>query len=152
MKYNKYFNNIINENIRDFTSFGNPIILLLFSFLIIGFSFDLIYIILGIILIELVAGGIKIIFFKDRPQKKDHHNILEKIDAGSFPSIHSARACFVFLVIYSLVSLNLAKLALVLLILIVGASRILLKKHYIIDIIGGYILGFFVFFIWTVLR
>ena len=128
------------ETVRDFTAFGDPLILIILSALILGLDKNLIYILIGLIFIELVSRGIRIFYYKDRPRKETHNNFLEKLDASSFPSIHSARSSFVFLVLYSLTNYP-ANLLFILLFLIVGFTRVLLKKYYIIDVLSGFIIG-----------
>ena len=135
------------ETVRDFTAFGDPLILIILSALILGLDKNLIYILIGLIFIELVSRGIRIFYYKDRPRKETHNNFLEKLDASSFPSIHSARSSFVFLVLYSLTNYP-ANLLFILLFLIVGFTRIILKKHYLIDIIFGFIIGGITYLIW----
>ena len=97
MKYTRYFNKTFQDNLRDFTSLGNPLILLIMAFFIIGNTITLIYLIIGLLFIEIFGSLIKIFYYKNRPSKESYKNILEKIDSGSFPSLHSARACFIFI-------------------------------------------------------
>jgi len=135
------------ETVRDFTAFGNPLILFILSTLVLGLDKNLIYILIGLIFIELVSRGIRIFYYKDRPRKEAHNNFLEKLDASSFPSIHSARSSFIFLVLYSLTNYP-ANLLFILLFLIVGFTRIMLKKHYLIDVLFGFIIGGITYLIW----
>ena len=135
------------ETVRDFTAFGNPLILFILSALVLGLDKNLIYILIGLIFIELVSRGIRIFYYKDRPRKEAHNNFLEKLDASSFPSIHSARSSFIFLVLYSLTNYP-ANLLFILLFLIVGFTRIMLKKHYLIDVLFGFIIGGITYLIW----
>jgi len=96
------------------------------------------------------GGGaiIKFLFYKPRPIPQPFHNRLQKIDASSFPSIHTANATVVglfwawrghqsiivgsdrFIIIPILVGVvgSCAAIAL---------SRIELKKHYPIDVLAG---------------
>lgn len=135
------------ETIRDFTAFGDPFILFILSVLILGINIDLIYILIGLIIIELICRGIRIFYHRDRPRKEVYKNFLERLDASGFPSIHSARSCFVFLVLYSLTSFP-VNLIFILLFSIVGLTRILLKKHYLIDVLFGFVIGGLMFLIW----
>ena len=72
---------------------------------------------------------------------------LEKIDAGSFPSVHSARAMLFALILYGVVPPHIALLVFIIP-LIVGYTRIKLGKHYLVDVLGGYVLGFIVYYAW----
>ena len=147
MKYTRYFNKTFQDNLRDFTSLGNPLILLIMAFFIIGNTITLIYLIIGLLFIEIFGSLIKIFYYKNRPSRESYKNILEKIDSGSFPSLHSARACFIFISLFVLTNNIVFKILLISLIFIVLLTRILLKKHYIKDTIAGIILGIITFFI-----
>ncbi|MEK6818538.1 MAG: phosphatase PAP2 family protein, partial [Nanoarchaeota archaeon] len=101
---------------------------------------------LSLILIYLITFAIRFIYYKPRPKKQSHKNLLEKLDASSFPSMHSARITLLCL-IFTSVYLNLYSVLLsALLILLVSYSRIYLKKHYFSDLVGGVILGILVYF------
>ena len=89
---------------------------------------------------------IRLVYFKNRPDKFAYNNIIEKIDAASFPSLHAARTGFltVFFVYYfnnMIISVILAVLALGVL-----YSRVYLRKHDIRDVLAGAVLGVFVHF------
>jgi membrane-associated phospholipid phosphatase len=97
---------------------------------------------LALILIYFITFIIRLFYFKQRPNKANYRNFLEKIDASSFPSIHAARSTFIFIFlvffyskIYYLIPLY------TLLFLGVLFSRIYLKKHDYIDLFGGIIMG-----------
>ena len=134
--------------IRDVTALGGiyfHVILLLF--LLLAGVFTLFYRILaGIIAIYVVAVFLRLIYFKDRPLKQRFTTMIEKLDASAFPSIHSARAAFLVVVLSDIF----ATLILTVLFIIVGAlicySRVHLEKHDWIDVgvgvLVGIILGF----------
>lgn len=138
-----------SEYIRDLTSLGNPIILLFISFIVLGIQKAFLVIIFGLIANEMIGSGIKFFFPKKRPNGQKFKNSLEKIDAGSFPSIHSSRVSFVYLSLAWNEQVFMIKIVLYLIILIVGYSRIFLKKHYPIDVIGGYGFGLILFYLFN---
>ncbi len=97
---------------------------------------------------------IKFIYYKDRPKPQAYHNRRQKIDASSFPSIHTARAtifmCFGLLLSYILYHQHGQQMTMGNLILIITSlvfylmiaySRIILKKHFFIDVVFGTLLG-----------
>ena len=92
-----------------------------------------------------IAYGLTIIgrtiLFKERPKKKKHKNIFEKIDAGSFPSLHSARAAVLAVILSIAVSNNKITILFVLSALGVAWARVKLYKHYPVDVIAGLIIG-----------
>ena len=92
---------------------------------------------LSLIIIIVLSIAIKWFYFKERPKKQKKTNLFERLDASSFPSIHSMRA-FSLAFWFSIFFDNLLFIFYVSLIaLIVAYSRIYLKKHYLIDIVGG---------------
>jgi len=132
------------EYIRDLTSFGNPIFLIIISYLALGIGIGFMTIIIILIINELIGSFVKYFFHKNRPLKQKFRNAFEKIDSGSFPSIHSSRTMFTYLFI----AYNRPETLIIMLLLIavVGYSRIFLKKHFLIDVLGGYFLGLLLFF------
>ena len=85
--------------------------------------------------------------------------LIEKIDSSSFPSMHSTRSMILALTIIDLYEKinktnitnlhytnNIIILILTITILLsIGLSRIYLKKHYLIDIVAGWILGIIIY-------
>ncbi len=131
---------VFERLVRDFTSFGSPFILSFLSLAIMGLGREGIAALAGLILIEAFCDSIKLAFHKPRPKKMKYSNALEKIDAGSFPSVHSARSAFVPGMIFIYLQSQWA-LLLFALPIIVGITRIKLKKHDIKDVIGGWAIG-----------
>ncbi|MCH2023058.1 MAG: phosphatase PAP2 family protein [Saprospiraceae bacterium] len=148
------------EYIRDFTAIGNPFLLLLVALVTLS-NFDkfedyFIILLIGFLVNEFVCSGIKFLWHKPRPNGQNFSNALEKIDAGSFPSIHSSRISFVYLSLGYIQYLEGNTFLLpvfIFVIVIVGYSRYFLKKHFIVDVLAGYgfgilffVLLFFLFF------
>lgn len=144
------------EYIRDFTSIGNPFLLLLVSFLVLGvlekeqFQQYFIVLIVGFLLNEFICSSVKYLWHKPRPNGQKYKNALEKIDAGSFPSIHASRMAFV----YSSLSYiqyqqghYIYLPVFFLIILTVGYSRVFLKKHFWFDVLFGYLFWAVAFFL-----
>jgi undecaprenyl-diphosphatase len=101
----------------------------------------------GLVLSYVVIIVIRLLYPKDRPIKKDYKNFIEKIDVSSFPSMHSCRAAMLFFLIsYNfrnfLLFISLAALA-----ILVSWSRYYLKKHYLPDIVAGFLLGIILSFV-----
>lgn len=128
---------------RDITSLGSTI---MYFIIVIPLFFAnqtqiAIKLSIGYILIYLIAGAIKLAYFKNRPRKENYHNFIEKIDASAFPSIHSARITLLAIEISKLINETIATSFLFIIAGLVCYSRIAIKKHYLTDIIGGIILG-----------
>ena len=95
---------------------------------------------------------VKFLFYKPRPIPQPFKNLLEKIDASSFPSIHTANATVVGLIRswwwhQSIMAWGDRFLIIPILVGVVGVcsaialSRIELKKHYPIDVLAGLLFG-----------
>ncbi len=140
------------EYIQDFTALGNPFLLLLVSFFAIQnirwISPAQIWLVLigGFLANEFICSGIKYIWHKPRPNAQTFGDGMEKIDAGSFPSIHAARISFVY---SSLAYLHYTEnqgfilpAICLLVIILVGYSRVFLRRHFAFDVLAGYVFGF----------
>lgn len=110
-------------------------------FLAIGDYVNSVKLIVGMALMYVVAIVIRLFYFKPRPEKLKYNSWIEKIDASSFPSIHSGRAVFLYAFFVILALGNLVNTLVFLLMLLIFCSRIYLKKHYWIDVIAGAVLG-----------
>ena len=94
---------------------------------------------------------IKFFYYKPRPQVQAYTNAWEKIDASSFPSIHTSNSmvCAFRWVWASTSFMSRDSIVLVLLLSLfwiwfyvcISYSRVVLKKHYWIDLLGGTIFG-----------
>ena len=138
------------EYIHDFTALGNPFLLLLVSLMALynhpEFTRLFPPLLVGFFVNEMVCSGIKYFWHKPRPNGQEYANRLEKIDAGSFPSIHASRISFVYCSLgLTAYETGAAWMLLVCLavIITVGYSRIFLKKHFLVDVLAGYGFGIF---------
>jgi membrane-associated phospholipid phosphatase len=147
-RYGRFMDNLVKETWRDVVALGSLLFFLVIAiFLLFIEPRSSFIIILGLFMVEAVGALVKVLFYKARPDRQKFTNMLEKIDSGSFPSIHAARTILVALSIYHLFISPLAWAFLALLVLLVGASRVNLKRHYIVDVIGGYVFGFLVWYL-----
>jgi undecaprenyl-diphosphatase len=99
---------------------------------------------IGIVIITLIAMIIKALFFKVRPKKQKTRTFIERLDASSFPSIHSARITFLTFSIIAISTSLILTIFLIILGILIAYSRIYLKKHYLFDVIAGIVLGLIV--------
>lgn len=95
----------------------------------------------AIVLSFLAAGVIRSVYFKPRPKREEHHNWLEKLDASSFPSVHAMRAVLLYAVLVVYYKSLAVSFILAVVALAVCASRVLLRKHDVVDVVGGALLG-----------
>lgn len=136
-----------NDWARDITSLASPLILLFVPFIFMGPSNSFYTLLIALAINEVLGSLIKIIFPKTRPNGQKYSNLIEKIDAGSFPSLHSSRITLVYLSMFSFADNTVMKVLFLLVILGVILSRINLKKHFITDVIGGFVIGVVIWFL-----
>jgi undecaprenyl-diphosphatase len=134
---------IMHSILRDLSAFGAlPFYLFISLFLLILGEIKLFWVLfIGLLLSYFFAFSIRLFYFKNRPIKVKYHNILEKIDASSFPSLHSWRIALLWLVLCFYYSNLVFWVLFGVLALIVLFSRYYLKKHYFTDILFGAVFG-----------
>jgi undecaprenyl-diphosphatase len=142
----KIFKKKYNDYVRDLTSLGNPVVLIFVTIFSIGFDEPFFKVLLGLIIIEVLCSFIKYTFPRKRPNQQKYANSVEKIDAGSFPSIHTARVLFVILMLFNTFSQP-VKFVAIFLLFVVGTTRILLRKHFFTDLLGGLVIGGGIFYL-----
>ncbi|MEM3153958.1 MAG: phosphatase PAP2 family protein [Candidatus Woesearchaeota archaeon] len=95
----------------------------------------------GFILAYVVTIVIRFVYFKRRPDRQAYKNIIEKIDASSFPSLHAMRAAVLATILSITFHNNLLTALFAFCAICVATSRVMTKRHYISDVIVGLILG-----------
>lgn len=138
---------IIFENIiKEIDFIGSMIFSILSIILFLYINLKLGFVLLiSFILIIISILLIRTIYFKQRPDKMQYNNYIEKIDASSFPSLHTARTFMIstFLILLSNNN-NMLIIFLLIISILSGYSRIYKKKHDINDVIFGGLLGFII--------
>lgn len=144
----------MNIFFRDVTSLGGALfygILVFFTLLVQEYSLSL-NLIVGFLITFVVTVIIRKFYFKNRPSKEDYSNFVERIDASSFPSLHSSRVTFLTLLMSAYFNFEWKITTFfVILALLIAYSRIFLKKHDKWDLLGGAILGILTFGIITLI-
>ncbi len=93
----------------------------------------------SVLLVEVVCGIIKILYATERPvPARKKSTLFQKYEASSFPSIHSARIMAVAVILAALYRNWLLAVAALSVAAAVGYSRIYLKRHHAIDVLGGF--------------
>ncbi len=99
---------------------------------------------IGLVLCYGITIVSRLLYFKPRPNPKKYRTTAERIDASSFPSLHSMRAT----VLAGMLGLHFNQPAtwgvFGLLWLLVCSMRIRLKKHDYTDVVGGILIGLLV--------
>ena len=135
--------------IRDITSLGSLSFYLITSLIFLLLNNYTIFrkLAIGLVLIYVVVIPIRTFYFKHRPEKYEYKSYIERLDASSFPSLHAARTAYMCLTLIEFFNENLISLIIVIVSLAVFYSRIHLKKHDILDISGGAIVGGLIYFL-----
>ncbi len=139
------------EYIQDFTALGNPFVLLLITTAVlqnVHFADGRVWLwLLGAFIAgEALCSGIKYLWHKPRPDGQLFKGALEKIDAGSFPSIHAFRIAYTYSSLAYLQYVQsggglLFPLVALVVVAVVGYSRVFLRKHFATDVAAGYAIG-----------
>ncbi len=129
--------------INDLTALGGlPVFgLVIVIFLLLGITNFFILSLAALALCYLLTIFIRVFYFKARPKKDSYKNYIEKIEASSFPSLHSMRVAALGTILIYYFSQPLLYFVFGLTVLAVGTSRVVLKRHYWMDVLFGLIFG-----------
>ena len=138
-----------NDFYRDITSLGS---LWIYCAILLLFLLQKDYLIFkkllaGLVLIQAITIAIRSFYFKERPSRYPHKSYIERIDASSFPSLHSARIAFLSVFFIKYFSNVFLGILILITAVLVAYSRIRLKKHDLKDVLGGVIVGAAVYLI-----
>lgn len=132
-----------SDNLTDISAFGGlPIYLaVMLFFMLFGqlHIFTQLFISLG--LAYAITTFFRIVYFRQRPDKQRYKNILERVDASSFPSLHAERATILAVTIALFFNTILLALLATLVAVAVALSRVMLKRHHITDVVAGVAFG-----------
>ncbi len=149
MKAVHYYFSELMENLSALGSIFVHVLLLAVAF---ALNDALLYPLLnGLVLIFAITVPAKFLVFRNRPMKMKYDNFWQKFEAASFPSVHSVRTMFLFLVLSARFSNMLLSAVLFALAAMIMYSRIHLKKHYWRDVIAGIIIGIVIYFLSSML-
>jgi undecaprenyl-diphosphatase len=131
-----------NEILRDCSAAGSFSLLLLASLALFLVDKALAWAMLaGIVTVEFGCSIVKLIAYRVRPDRQRYTGFFEKVDSGSFPSIHTARAALALTLVYLYGRRPEALFVGVPILILVAVSRVLLKRHYLADVLAGAAFG-----------
>ena len=134
--------NLLDETFISLTTFGNPIFYILVLLVLVAFDASLaLPLFLALIFVELSCILIKLMYRKDRPVPQSREGIFNRVDANSFPSVHSTRIALLATMIILYYQNFLLSLVGIVVMFLVGYSRVYLQRHYVKDVIFGFLLG-----------
>ena len=133
----------VEEIMRDTTAFGGLALYCFVAvlFLLTGYVHVFAELVIGLALCYIIIASIRTFWFRRRPDKQKFSGFFTKIDAGSFPSMHSARVTVLAIILAQFFTQPLVRALLALGVVAVIATRVMLKRHYPSDVIGGIVLG-----------
>lgn len=133
--------------VRDITSFGGiPVYGLVFLWALATLKFVVaLQLFISFVVFVSIAFFIRFFYAKTRPDGTSLKNatLFEQLNDSSFPSIHAGRTVILAVVLSKLFSCP-ACVFLWALVVCVLVSRILLRKHFLVDVIAGAVLGWVV--------
>lgn len=129
--------------LKDASAYGGFIFYLIAAgaFAVLG-NYQFSYVLIGsLIAVTAIVMFFRLAYNKPRPGRKKikYKTIYEAVDGSSFPSIHAARAVMISVAFFSRLPALLP--VLIIMIILVCASRIYFKRHDMIDITAGIVLG-----------
>lgn len=132
-----------SENVKDIAALGgNPVYFLVGGlFWFFGQPQVMYQLIVSLILCYMLTTLFRITFFRERPKKQQYKNFLERIDASSFPSLHSMRAAVIAVTIGMFFNQPLVWILAAIAAVSVAITRVLQKRHHKSDVITGLIIG-----------
>jgi membrane-associated phospholipid phosphatase len=133
----------LDEVMRDTTALGGLAVygFAALLFLLLGEARIFWLLVIGLVLCYAIISPIRLIFFRRRPDKQQFSGVFTKIDASSFPSMHSARSTVLAIVLTQAFPQPSVRALLALGVLAVVVTRVLLKRHFVSDVIGGVVVG-----------
>lgn len=138
----------IDETLQVISTFGSYqfFILLALYFAVAQRFYLSSFLLVGFFIMCLLVIPTRLVFYKERPKKKKHEGILEKIDASGMPSMHAA--IIAFLLQFAIFFINGAMyvtMFFVFITILVLYSRTYLQEHKTLDVVVGFFIGLFVF-------
>jgi membrane-associated phospholipid phosphatase len=134
---------MITEFLQDIKALGGlPFyIFITLLFMIIGDFLMFFTLTIALIISYMITILIRMIYFRERPEKVKYKTFLQKIDASSFPSMHTIRATNLGIITATAIQTPLFSMLAIPYILLVAFSRVKLKRHHLSDVIGGLFFG-----------
>jgi len=96
---------------------------------------------IGLALVYSIFFAIRLLHFRERPDKQPHHGLLQTLDASSFPSIHAGRVTVLGIILMNFYTNGLISTLMILLVVAVSTTRVVLKRHYWLDVLCGLFFG-----------
>ena len=127
---------------KDFSAVCNPLILGFIGTITFGLEQKIFWLlVLAWAINETICSLIKLTWYRPRPVPMVWHTWGQKILASSMPSIHASRISVITTFVVLLDTTVATKVLFVIAGILIGYSRIHLRKHFWVDVIAGWIIG-----------
>jgi membrane-associated phospholipid phosphatase len=140
---------ISQECWQDLKAFGGiPFytLVVFFAFFVLGEIVLFAQLVIGFILALALTVVIRMFYFRQRPVKQYYKGVIGRIDASSFPSLHTMRASVLgFLLMLAFPSVF-SIVVFSAIIFGVAVARVRLERHFVSDVIAGVVFGAIVAF------
>lgn len=144
------FNKELRYTLKKIASLGSyPVhLLVIIIFFKLGMYQESRTVLYGFVIVYVIGVPLRFLMYRKRAHPENQDIFLEKYHVSSFPSFHTTRITFLslFLSDYFHYDTDIVILSIILIIL-VSYARIIDKKHYQIDTVGGFLLGIFAWII-----
>jgi len=134
---------MIEEFLQDIKALGGlPFYVIIILLFVIMGNYPVVFALtFGLIVAYLITISIRLVYFKERPKKVKYKNLIQKIDASSFPSLHVIRAAILGIILATTISTPLFSMLSIPCILLVAYARVKLNRHHVSDVVGGLFFG-----------
>ena len=134
---------LLNELWDDIKALGGLPLFGMVSLLALALGHVLLFaqLVVGVGFVYAIVAVIRSLWFVQRPKPRASGTWLERMDASSFPSIHTTRATLLGGLLMLFLRNNNASILLALGVLAVAVIKVKIKHHYVRDVIGGLVLG-----------
>jgi membrane-associated phospholipid phosphatase len=144
MRLSKNFlQRIMNDSWREVSFFGGLFFYCFISAFVFALGQPLLFLQLAVsfVLTYGLTLAIRAFYYKERPSKEKYTNFIERLESSSFPSLHSMRVSAMFIIFHFYLNNIWFSLIFFSIAIAVFASRYFMKKHYLVDIFTGAVLG-----------
>lgn len=135
---------MLKENIQDISSLGGNAIYVITALIFLLYPDGMVVfwqLLTAYFCVAIITVVTRIVHFSDRPDHQKYNGVLSKLDASGFPSLHAGRAAALTVIVLNYFQNTWVTVIGVLMILGVAVARVALKRHHVIDVMFGAILG-----------
>jgi membrane-associated phospholipid phosphatase len=130
---------------QDISSLGGMVFYLVVMAMMLVFDWMVfLELLLGLVILVLITVVARLAYFKHRPRRMSFRNLVQRIDASSFPSLHAARIVLLAFTLHFVFNNAVVDVLLGIAAVLVCYSRHRLKRHFTVDILSGAALGLIV--------